>query len=123
MRTLLLVDDDPDFLAELDELLVGSGFACLCASQADQALALLQRHEDIALMISDLRMPEQSGLRLLQRLREIPRLARLPVIATSGHADMHDVIALLRLGIVDFLPKPIHYDRLFEALRRQFAEN
>lgn len=118
MHTLLLVDDDPDFLAELDELLSGCGHACLCTSRADEALALLQHRDDIALMITDLRIPEQSGLRLLQQLREAPRLARLPVIVTSGHADMHDVISLLRLGIVDFLPKPIHYKRLFEALRQ-----
>jgi len=41
----------------------------------------------------------------------------------SGHADMHDVIGLFRLGVVDFLPKPIYYEHLFTVLQRLFPDS
>lgn len=123
MTTLLLVDDEAELLSELDELLGGCGFRCLCAHDAEQALSLLEAHPDIELVITDLRMPDASGLSLLQRLRGSARGETLPVIGMSGNADMHDVIGLLRLGIVDFLPKPIHYEHLFTVLRRLFPNH
>jgi len=97
------------------------GFACLCARNAREALAELDRHADIKLIISDLRMPDQSGLRLLQILAERnDGEHNIPVIITSGHADMDDVITLFRNGAVDFLPKPIHYEHLVSLLQRLF---
>lgn len=121
VEKILLIDDDEDILIELDELLTQLGFVCLCAGSASNALAQLDQHRDIKLIISDLRMPDQSGLRLLQILREgNDAYAHLPVIITSGHADMHDVISLFRTGAVDFLPKPIHYEHLVSLLQKLF---
>ena len=121
VEKILLIDDDEDILIELEELMVQLGFACLCARNASEALAELDRHADIKLIISDLRMPDQSGLRLLQILAERnDGEHNIPVIITSGHADMDDVITLFRNGAVDFLPKPIHYEHLVSLLQRLF---
>lgn len=121
MEKILLIDDDEDILIELEELITQLGFSCLCADSASDALAQLDQHTDIKLIISDLRMPDQSGLRLLQILREREGMhAHMPVIITSGHADMYDVISLFRTGAVDFLPKPIHYDHLVSLLQKLF---
>ncbi len=74
--------------------------------------------------VADLRMPDQSGLRLLQILNERDAHERtIPIIITSGHADMDDVIGLFRNGAADFLPKPIHYEHLVEQLKRFFPEH
>ena len=48
------------------------------------------------------------------------RYASLPIIVMSGHADMNDVIGLLPLQVVDFLPKPIYQERLIEVLNQRF---
>lgn len=121
MEKLLLVDDDEDILIELAELVTQLGFISLCAGNASEALAQLDQHKDIKLVISDLRMPDQSGLRLLQILRERgDEYAQLPVIITSGHADIDDVINLFRTGAVDFMPKPIHYENLVSLLQKLF---
>ncbi|PRB83816.1 histidine kinase [Pseudomonas sp. MYb185] len=123
VKKILLIDDDEDILIELEELMVQLGFSCLCAHNASEALAALDQHADIKLIISDLRMPDQSGLRLLQILAEHNEgKDSVPVIITSGHADMDDVITLFRNGAVDFLPKPIHYDHLVSVLQKLFPE-
>jgi len=124
MNKILLVDDDEDILIELNESMVTFGFMCICASNTSEALIALDRNPDIALIISDLRMPDQSGLRLLQILNERDEHERtIPIIITSGHADMDDVIGLFRNGAADFLPKPIHYEHLVEQLKRFFPEH
>jgi len=121
---VLLVDDDEDILRELQELMSLLGFACVCAPNAGLALIALDGHPDIALIISDLRMPDQSGLRLLQQLDErYAEGGRIPIIITSGHADRDDVIALFRNGAADFLPKPIHYEHLVAQLKRFFPHH
>lgn len=121
MNKILLIDDDNDILMELHELITDLGFTCFCASNMSEAITAMELHPDLELIISDLRMPDQSGLRLLQILAEKDEKAgRIPVIITSGHADRDDVVNLFRSGAVDFLPKPIHYEHLVTQLRRLF---
>ena len=69
-QQLLLVDDEEEALSELAELLEGEGFCCHTATSVKAALHHLTRHPDIALVITDLRMPEESGISLIKRLRE-----------------------------------------------------
>lgn len=124
VHKILLIDDDEDILIELQELMVTLGFMCVCAKDASEALVALDRNPDIGMIISDLRMPDQSGLRLLQTLNERDDYERrIPIIITSGHADMDDVIGLFRHGAVDFLPKPIHYEHLVAQLKRFFPRH
>ncbi|WP_437882590.1 response regulator [Pseudomonas sp. LRF_L74] len=119
-QEILLVDDEEDILLELAELIESEGFVCHTASSVRAALAQLERHPGIALAITDLRMPEESGLRLIQRLRQNESRRDLPVIVTSGHAEMDDVVEALRLQVIDFFRKPIYHDMLFQTLNRLF---
>ena len=107
-QQLLLVDDEEDALLELAELLEGEGFCCFTATSVKLALLQLTQHPDIALVITDLRMPEESGIALIRRLREHTSRQHLPVIVISGHADMSDVSDLLRLQVLDLFRKPIY---------------
>lgn len=115
---LLLVDDEEDILLELAEMLDSEGFRCHTATSVAQALERIKQFPHIALVITDLRMPEESGLRLIQRLRGVSCRQQLPIIVTSGHADMDDVIDVLRLQVTDFFRKPIYHERLMETLNR-----
>ena len=117
---ILLVDDETEALEELSELLEGEGFKCHCANNVGDALQALNVCPEIELVITDLRMPEESGLRLIQNIRNNARRKDLPVIVMSGHADMHDVIGLLPLQVLDFLPKPIYHERLVEIINQRF---
>ena len=119
-QQLLLVDDEEEALSELAELLEGEGFCCHTATSVKAALQQLTRHPDIALVITDLRMPEESGISLIKRLREHTSRQHLPVIVVSGHADMDDVSDLLRLQVLDLFRKPIYHVRLLETLNNLF---
>jgi len=121
-QQLLLVDDEQDANEELAELLEGEGFCCFTASSVKLALEALTQHPDIALVITDLRMPEESGMSLIKRLREHTSRQHLPVIVTSGHADMDDVTDLLRLQVLDLFRKPIYHVRLLETLNTLFPQ-
>lgn len=67
---ILLVDDEEEALLDLAELLEAEGFRCHTASSVKLALQQLTRHPDVALVITDLHMPEESGISLIKRLRE-----------------------------------------------------
>ena len=121
-QQLLLVDDEEDALLELAELLEGEGFTCHTATSVKLALHLLTRYPDIALVITDLRMPEESGMSLIRRLREHTSREHLPVIVMSGHADMEDVSDMLRLQVLDLFRKPIYHVRLLETLDNLFPK-
>lgn len=114
----LLVDDDQDILDELAEMLEAEGFRCHTANSVKQALEQLDLNPFITLVITDLRMPDESGLRLIQRLREHHSRPNLPIIVMSGHAGTDDVIDVLRLQVIDFFRKPIFQERLIETLNR-----
>ncbi|AOA07004.1 histidine kinase [Pseudomonas fragi] len=121
-QQLLLVDDEEDALLELAELLEGEGFCCFTATSVKLALQQLTQHPDIALVITDLRMPEESGIALIKRLREHTSRQHLPVIVISGHADMSDVSDLLRLQVLDLFRKPIYHVRLLDTLENLFPK-
>ncbi|TDF79655.1 response regulator [Pseudomonas sp. H9] len=121
-QQILLVDDEEDALLELAELLEGEGFSCHTATSVKLALQQLTRHPDVALVITDLRMPEESGISLIKRLREHTARQHLPVIVTSGHADMDDISDLLRLQVLDLFRKPIYHTRLLETLENLFPK-
>ncbi|MDR0277111.1 MAG: response regulator [Paucimonas sp.] len=119
-QQLLLVDDEEDALLELAELLEGEGFRCHTATSVKFALKQLTRHPDIALVITDLNMPEESGISLIKRLREHTARQHLPVIVTTGHADLDAVNQLLRLEVLDLFRKPVYHIRLLETLGNLF---
>lgn len=121
-QQLLLVDDEEDALLELAELLEGEGFCCFTATSVKVALQQLTQHPDVALVITDLRMPEESGISLIKRLREHTLRQHLPVIVISGHADMDDVSDLLRLQVLDLFRKPIYHVRLLDTLNTLFPK-
>ncbi|MCS4283516.1 DNA-binding NtrC family response regulator [Pseudomonas sp. BIGb0278] len=121
-QQILLVDDEEEALLELAELLENEGFTCHTANSFKAALVLLTQHPDMALVITDLRMPEENGIALIKRLRDHTARQHLPVIVMSGHADMDDVSDLLRLHVLDLFRKPIYHARLLETLDNLFPK-
>jgi DNA-binding NtrC family response regulator len=112
---ILVVDDQQDFAAGLARLLKAR-FADLAVHQAHggaEALAVLGRHE-VALMISDLRMPGMSGLELLQGA--LAREPGLSVIMLTAHGSIETAVEALKQGAYDFLTKPIDRQELYRVV-------
>ena len=113
-KRILIVDDDTGQRSLLKSFLVGQGFTIVTAASGNEALSLLDSvHPDM--LISDVRMPELSGLDLLERVRE--QIPSLPVLLVTAYADVRDAVGAIRSGAVDYLEKPIDLDELLATVQ------
>lgn len=119
-KTILVVDDEPRSRLGFKRMLEGWAAGQHRILDADSGLAALEivRRENIDLLISDIRMPEMSGLLLLESLNELG-LERKPVsLLISGYADFKYAQRALRLGAVNYLLKPVGKVKLIEAVEQ-----
>ncbi|OZB96414.1 response regulator [Paenibacillus sp. XY044] len=119
-KTILVVDDEPRTRQGLTRMLEtwGNG-ACsvISADNGRDALDLLQR-EAVDLLITDIRMPEISGLNLLQQLESRSSALEPAIILISGYAEFDYAQQAIQLGVVNYLLKPIRKDKLFDAVEK-----
>jgi DNA-binding NtrC family response regulator len=111
---ILIVDDDAGQRSLLDSFLRGQGFETIPVSSGERALEVLGQ-QDIAMMISDVRMPGISGLETLRRVRK--ERPTLPVLLVTAYADIRDAVHAMRDGAVNYLEKPIDLDELLTSVR------
>jgi len=112
---ILVVDDEETVRTYLAEFLTGLGYQVRIASSGAQALDMLSDGSFDAILL-DVLMPEESGLRVLQRYREAGGSA--PVIVLSALSSADDAVRAMKLGATDYLSKPFENDELLEALAR-----
>jgi two-component system, LuxR family, response regulator FixJ len=121
MRTIYVIDDNPEFRDATCFWLSGAGYSVQAWSdprEAVEALAARDRARPACLML-DVRMPHLSGLDVHDALLE--RGAMLPVIYMSGHADVPLAVQAMRKGAVTLLEKPFDDEMLAAALESAFA--
>jgi putative two-component system response regulator len=106
MATLLVVDDTPENLSVLSELLLPS-YRVLVANSGPRALRLAQSEPRPDLILLDVMMPDMDGYSVLARLRENPATAEVPVIFVTAMTAMEDEQRGFDLGAVDYITKPI----------------
>ena len=105
MKQKLLIVDDEKPLRDMLAKWFARAYDCLTAPDAAEAMKVLEANPDTALMISDFKMPGESGLELARRAKaQYPNLA---VIILTAHADVNLVIEALRDGVDDFFQKPV----------------
>ncbi len=106
---ILFVDDDPRSGDLMRRFSQGARFSCQVFSNPQAALRHFNEH-GADLIVSDLRMPNMSGLELLQSIRQIN--SETPFIIITGYANVDDTIEAMRLGASDFIKKPFDMDEL-----------
>ncbi|HYG64224.1 MAG TPA: sigma-54 dependent transcriptional regulator [Thermoanaerobaculia bacterium] len=112
MPHALAVDDDPNFLSALAELIEGQGFTTNTALNLRDARAQVShRTPDVALV--DLYLPDGSGIDLL---KDLELGTGTEVVLMTGHADVESAVQALRLGASDYLTKPLDIGRLKSIL-------
>jgi DNA-binding NtrC family response regulator len=112
---ILIVDDDPGQRSLLDSFLKSQGLETVVAPSGERALEVL-RSEDIAMMISDVRMPGISGLETLRRARK--QRASLPILLVTAFADIREAVGAMRDGALNYLSKPIDLDELLTSVNK-----
>lgn len=104
---ILVVDDNATNLRLASEVLELDGYEVVRAEDAEQASALLETlRPDLILM--DIALPGMDGLTLTGRLRQIPRLAGVPIVALSAFAMKGDEEKALAAGCDGYITKPIN---------------
>jgi two-component system response regulator FixJ len=109
-----IVDDEEAVRSSIAFLLSASGFAVRTHASAT---AFLEHAPNVrnGCLITDLRMPDMSGVELLRRLRETGTL--LPAIVITGHGDVQMAVEAMKNGALDFIEKPFSDDVLIESIR------
>lgn len=104
----LVVDDIEENLIALEAVLQGSDIEILKASSGQEALELLLQHNDVALALLDVQMPEMNGFELAELIRGSERTRHVPLIfMTAGSRNQNWQFKGYETGAVDFLYKPI----------------
>ncbi len=117
-KTVLVVDDERNIRRTLQLVLEGEGYRVLAAESATAALALLASPETpVDLAILDVKLPDFSGLELLERLRRDDATRDLPIVVISGHATVNDAVHAVKLGASDFFEKPLARERVLVSVR------
>ena len=108
--TILLVDDNADFLHFLSESL-GKLYHVLKATNGKQALGVLEK-EDIDLVVSDVMMPEMDGVELCKAIKTDIRYSHIPVILLTAKANEEHQLEGLGVGADDYIIKPFNMEVL-----------
>ncbi len=119
--TVLAVDDEPDSLEVLAEVLDMSDATVQTANGGGDALRQLAALRP-TLIITDISMPEIDGYSLLRKLRKIEGLADTPVIALTAHAMKGDRELIMRAGFNGYLTKPLRIDTMLDLLFEQLPD-
>lgn len=120
---VLLLDDDAVMLGILEGVLHASGYCCVTARHAEEALALIAARPQIAVVVSDIMMPGINGLEFVGRLNAAS-LGHAPprVLFLTGEPTLEGAVDALRLGVRDFLVKPVRPAELVDAVGRVVAQ-
>jgi type IV pilus assembly protein PilB len=120
--SVLLADDDSMVRLLATTILESGGYRVRQARDGAEALAIIDAGEDIALVVTDLRMPGLGGDGLVQQLRSRVRTAMLPIIVLTGSDEYETEAMLMDAGADDYIRKPIDPPRFLArvkaALRR-----
>jgi len=118
--TLLLVDDDPVLCEVLARALGRRGFDVTVAHSVESALCAVEA-EAPEYAVIDLKLPDQSGLKLISALKAADENTR--IVMLTGHASIPTAIEAIKLGAIYYLPKPANADEVVAAFARENAND
>lgn len=122
MPSILLVEDNLDFLDITAELLESEGYTIFTAINGREGF---EKACDLQpdLIICDIVMPEWNGLELLQKLKEHPTLHSIPMLLYTAKSEKSDLKKGLDLGACDYIVKPTDIDEFMAAIRKCIKSN
>lgn len=117
-RKVLIVEDNINLSQMQKDWFVQAGYDAITAVDATKARSLIRKvHFD--LILSDVRLPDGDGISLLEWLRKEKN--NTPFIITTEYVSVPDVVRTIKLGAVDYLPKPVRKEHLLELTKDVFA--
>ena len=115
MPTILVVDDEPNYLIVLSELLRDENFEVYTAPGTDEAISIV-KEVDLDLVITDMQMPGKDGSVLMHEVKS--HNEDLPVIIITAYAEVEKAVAAMQAGAFSYLAKPFSNDELIATISR-----
>ncbi len=113
--SILVVDDDQDFRWAISNVLEAAGYQTREAENGKAALETLEK--DIPnLILLDNRMPGETGIKIAKRI--LKRIPGIPIIVITAYAEVKDVVVAMKMGIYDYVTKPIDNSDLIFTIKR-----
>lgn len=118
MKTVLIVEDEKMIRQGIRTMIQRSGVpveVVMECSNGEMALEILQSQK-VDVMFTDIRMPKMTGIELAQKIQGLPE--KPIIVAVSGYADFSYAVELLRMGVREYLLKPIEREKLWELMKK-----
>ena len=114
---MLIVDDDIRNVFALTRVLEQHGLSVLYAENGREGIEVLEQHDDVAVVLMDIMMPEMDGYATTAAIRRMPQFAGLPIIALTAKAMKGDREKSIAAGASDYVTKPVDVDQLLSLMR------
>lgn len=116
-HSIFVVEDDPDLLKLVSEVLTTAGFLTRIARNKKEINDEFNRPPMPDLLLLDVTLPDADGFQILERIRSTPRIAKLPVVLMTGKSEVTDVARGLALGADGYVTKPFRISALVAAVK------
>ncbi|MCQ4082918.1 HAMP domain-containing protein [Streptomyces sp. RB6PN25] len=113
---VLIVDDDIRNVFALTSVLEQHGLTVLYAENGREGIEVLEQHDDVAVVLMDIMMPEMDGYATTSAIRRMPQFAGLPIIALTAKAMKGDREKSIESGASDYVTKPVDTDHLLSVM-------
>ena len=115
---VLIVDDDIRNVFALTSVLEQHGLSVLYAENGREGIEVLEQHDDVAVVLMDIMMPEMDGYATTTAIRQMPQFAGLPIIALTAKAMKGDREKAIESGASDYVTKPVDPDHLLTVMEQ-----
>jgi putative two-component system response regulator len=113
---ILVVDDEPLMRNYLADFLKEYGYTVIISHNAIDAMQKLKEEDDVDIVLTDIKMPEMSGIELLEKLHDVN--PERPVILMTAYAELDTAVNAVRKGAFDFLIKPYKPEYLLHTVKK-----
>ncbi|MBM4136855.1 MAG: sigma-54-dependent Fis family transcriptional regulator [Nitrospira sp.] len=115
METILVIEDKESMAEMLKQTLESEGYKVICARDGREGIKRLKENR-IDLVLTDLRLPEKSGIDILKVSKEENQI--MPVIVMTAYGSIEEAVAAMKSGAFDFITKPFDTDHLLMLIKR-----
>ncbi|HET9745335.1 MAG TPA: response regulator, partial [Chitinophagaceae bacterium] len=116
-KKVLIVDDDVRNLFALTTAFERYAINAITAESGQEAMSILNEHDDIDIILMDIMMPEMDGYETTQKIRREHMNKTLPIIAVTAKAMKGDREKCIEAGASDYITKPVKVDQLLSLMR------
>jgi len=121
-KRILVVEDQEDNRRILRDLLTSVGYEIIEATTGEEGVTMAETgHPDLILM--DIQLPGIDGYETTRRVRALPGLGQVPIIAVTSYALSGDDVKAMEAGCTDYVPKPFSPRALLAKIRKYVPQN